>query len=49
VPETAVAAAPPGPGIVEAFRETLALRLVERRVPMDVLVIDHLEKEPIGN
>ena len=41
--------APAGPDIFAAFRDTLGLRLERRKVPVDVLVIDHIERLPTPN
>jgi uncharacterized protein (TIGR03435 family) len=38
-----------GLGIREALEEQLGLKLVEAKVPLDVVVIDHAEKTPIQN
>ena len=38
------AAAPAAPGIFQAIREQLGLRLVPAKGPVDVLVIDHIER-----
>jgi len=40
---------PPGPTIFEALREELGLRLEERKTATDVVVVDHVERVPIGN
>jgi uncharacterized protein (TIGR03435 family) len=37
------------PAIRKAIEEQLGLRLTPRKGPLDVLVIDHVEKVPIGN
>ncbi len=36
--------APPGPSLVEAVQEELGLKLKRSKGPVEVLVIDHLEK-----
>jgi uncharacterized protein (TIGR03435 family) len=43
------AAADPGPSVFSALQEQLGLKLEARKVPVDVLVIDHVEKTPIEN
>jgi uncharacterized protein (TIGR03435 family) len=40
----AVAKAPDAPDIFQAIREQLGLRLVPAKGPVDVLVIDHIER-----
>lgn len=47
-PEETSADTTPAPSIFTAIQETLGLRLVSAREPVDVLVIDHLEK-PTAN
>lgn len=37
------------PGIFDALREQLGLRLDARKGPVEMLVIDHIEKVPTGN
>ncbi len=37
------------PGIFDALRERLGLRLEARKGPVEMLVIDHVEKVPTGN
>ena len=39
----------PYPGIFDALREQLGLRLEARKGPVEMLVIDHAEKVPTGN
>lgn len=41
--------APPGPGIIEAIEDQLGLRLEHRKAPVDILVVDHVEKTPTEN
>jgi uncharacterized protein (TIGR03435 family) len=41
--------APPGPGIAEAIQDQLGLRLERRKAPVDILVVDHVEKTPTEN
>jgi uncharacterized protein (TIGR03435 family) len=43
-PEEASADATPGPSIFTAIQDTLGLKLVAGKEPMDVLLIDHVEK-----
>jgi len=38
-----------GPSIFTAIQDNLGLRLEAQRVPVDVLVIDHVEKIPVEN
>lgn len=38
-----------GPGITEAVEEQLGLKLEHRKAPIDVLVVDHVEKTPTEN
>lgn len=40
---------PPAVGLFEALRESLGLRLEQRKEPVEVLVIDHIERVPSGN
>ena len=47
--EKGAAAAIPGPTLLEALREQLGLRLEERKIPMQVLVVDHVERRPTEN
>ena len=46
--ETAAVRPPDSPGIFQAIQEQLGLRLVPAKGPVDVLVIDHVER-PSGN
>jgi uncharacterized protein (TIGR03435 family) len=41
--------ADPGPDIRDAIQQQLGLRLVSKKVPVEILVIDHVEKVPTGN
>jgi uncharacterized protein (TIGR03435 family) len=38
-----------GPSLFTALREQLGLKLEQRRVPAEVIVIDHIEINPTGN
>jgi uncharacterized protein (TIGR03435 family) len=44
-----VAAALPGPSISHAIENALGLKLEIRKIPVDMLIIDHVEKIPTGN
>ena len=39
----------PGPALTTALQEQLGLRLESGKGPVDVLVIDHVEKKPTEN
>ena len=43
------AAAEPGTGIFDAVQSQLGLRLTAKKVPVETLVIDHMEKVPTEN
>jgi len=43
------AAAEPGTGIFDAVQSQLGLKLTPAKVPVETLVIDHLEKVPAEN
>jgi uncharacterized protein (TIGR03435 family) len=43
------AAADPGPGLFDAVQAQLGLKLTPKKVPVETLVIDHVEKVPAGN
>jgi uncharacterized protein (TIGR03435 family) len=38
-----------GPSIFAAVEEQLGLKLESKRIPVDILVIDHIEKTPTEN
>ncbi len=38
-----------GPSIFTAMQQQLGLRLESRKLPVEILVIDHIEREPTGN
>lgn len=40
---------PSGPGITEAVQEQLGLRMERRKAPVEILVVDHVEKTPTDN
>jgi uncharacterized protein (TIGR03435 family) len=42
-------AEPEGPSIFEALEEQLGLKLVPKTMPMDTLILDHLDRTPTGN
>ena len=48
-PNAAAAAAEPGTGIFDAVQSQLGLKLVAAKVPVETLVIDHVEKVPTEN
>jgi uncharacterized protein (TIGR03435 family) len=39
----------PGPDLFEAVQSQLGLKPVRRKVPQEILVIDHVEKSPTEN
>jgi len=39
----------PGPDVLDAIQQQLGLRLVSKKVPVEILVIDHAEKVPTEN
>jgi uncharacterized protein (TIGR03435 family) len=41
--------APPGPGLTEAVEDQLGLRLERRKAPVEIVVVDHIEKTPTEN
>jgi uncharacterized protein (TIGR03435 family) len=42
-------AADPGPDVLDAIQDQLGLKLVSKKVPVEILVIDHAETTPTGN
>jgi uncharacterized protein (TIGR03435 family) len=38
-----------GPSLTQALRDQLGLRLLERKGPVDFVVVEHIEKLPTGN
>jgi uncharacterized protein (TIGR03435 family) len=42
-------AADPQPTILDAVQQQLGLKLIKKNAPVDILVIDHLEKLPTRN
>jgi uncharacterized protein (TIGR03435 family) len=40
---------PPRPSLLTAVREQLGFRLVAKKTPVDVIVIDHVESTPTAN
>jgi uncharacterized protein (TIGR03435 family) len=40
---------PDGPTLTDAMREQLGLKLETRRAPLEIVVVDHVEKVPTGN
>jgi uncharacterized protein (TIGR03435 family) len=43
------AMAPDVTSMVTAFQSTLGIRLESHRLPLDVMVIEHAERTPVGN
>jgi uncharacterized protein (TIGR03435 family) len=41
--------ADPGPGLLDAVQAQLGLKLTPKKVPVEMLVVDHLEKVPTEN
>jgi uncharacterized protein (TIGR03435 family) len=48
-PDATAVAAEPGSGIFDAVPSQLGLKLTPAKVPVETLVIDHLEKAPTAN
>jgi len=48
-PNATAAAAEPGTGIFDAVQSQLGLKLTPKNVPLETLVIDHVEKVPTEN
>jgi uncharacterized protein (TIGR03435 family) len=46
---SALAASDPGPDVFVAMQTQLGLRLESRRAPVDMVVVDHVEKVPAEN
>ncbi len=42
-------APPAGPTVTEALQDQLGLKLENRKVPIDILIVDHVEKLPTEN
>ena len=40
---------PDGPSIADALRDQLGLKLETRRAPLEIIVVDHVEKVPTEN
>jgi uncharacterized protein (TIGR03435 family) len=40
---------PDGPSIFDAFEDQLGLKIVKRKGPVQMLVVDHIEKKPTEN
>jgi uncharacterized protein (TIGR03435 family) len=38
-----------GPSLADALQEQLGLRLRSTKAPVDVLLVDHIERKPTGN
>jgi uncharacterized protein (TIGR03435 family) len=49
MPAASAPDAPSNPNLITALQEQLGLKLEQRKGPVDLLVIDHLEKAPIEN
>jgi uncharacterized protein (TIGR03435 family) len=48
-PSASDSPAPAGPNLFDALETQLGLRLAEKKVPRDVVVIDAIDKAPAGN
>ena len=48
-PREAVASDPSGSGSIMASIQSLGLKLEPRKLPLDLLVVDHIEKTPTAN
>jgi uncharacterized protein (TIGR03435 family) len=48
-PPPSTDASDPAPDLFSALEKQLGLKLQKTKIPMDVLVIDHIERMPIGN
>lgn len=48
-PTGADAASDPAPDLFNALEKQLGLKLEKSKVPLDVIVIDHMDKEPTEN
>lgn len=42
-------ASDPGPDVLDAIEQQLGLKLISKKVPVETLVIDHMERVPTGN
>lgn len=49
IPDAGQAGAPPGPSLREALREQLGLILEPTSGPLQYLVVDHMDQEPVQN
>jgi uncharacterized protein (TIGR03435 family) len=46
---SATVASEPGPDVLDAVQTQLGLKLTPRKVPVETLVVDHVEKVPTEN